>query len=303
MTGRSLTASTEGIEKANKALNRNNWSKKALAEELELARSTVSNFFRCKPVDRLNFEEICKKLALDWQEIVDRPTSEPEPAVVEGVTWKNPDFVGDEEAIANPTSKDVDSLVQEVRRCYHDKIQYQCGTLRMLNVPQPIEVNHLYVDVNILEKPINCIPLEISELPQILNPDTEEFDRFGLGKIRQARVSAQTAVNTYPKLMMLGKPGSGKTTFLKHLGIECNKGEFQSDKLPIFIGLKDFAEDASDAGDFSLFNYISKDLSSCRVLTEKVETLLRHGRALMLLDGLDEVPQAQFKKVLKEIRR
>ncbi|HAJ59778.1 MAG TPA: histidine kinase [Cyanobacteria bacterium UBA8543] len=302
MTGRSLKASAEGIEKATKALNRNNWSKKALAEELEMARSTLSNFFGCKPVDRATFEEICHKLGLDWQEIVDRPPNDPEPAAVEDVTSKNPDFVGNEEVSSNPTSKTVDTLVQEVRQRYHDKIQYQCGTLRMLNVPQPVNVNHLYVDVNILEKPTQSIPLEISQLPQV-NPDTGEFDRFGLGKVRQERVSAQTAVNTYLKLMMLGKPGSGKTTFLKHLAIECNKGEFNSDKLPIFIGLKDFAEDACDAGDFSLFNYISQDLESCGVLAEEVETLLRRGRALILLDGLDEVPQAQFKKVLKEIRR
>ena len=73
MTGRSLQASPKGIEQAATALNRNSLNKKVLAEELELALSTVTNFFGGKPVDRLNFEEICKKLGLDWREIVARP--------------------------------------------------------------------------------------------------------------------------------------------------------------------------------------------------------------------------------------
>lgn len=71
MKGRSLQASSEGINKAEKSLIRNCLTKKALAQELGIARSTVHNFFSSKPVDRLNFEEICQKLGLSWQEIAD----------------------------------------------------------------------------------------------------------------------------------------------------------------------------------------------------------------------------------------
>ena len=41
-----------------------------LAEELAIARSTVSNFFNNRPVDRQNFLDICDRLNLDWEEIV-----------------------------------------------------------------------------------------------------------------------------------------------------------------------------------------------------------------------------------------
>jgi DNA-binding Xre family transcriptional regulator len=78
MTGRSLTTSIEGIEKAKKALRSNSLNQTALARELGLSRSTVTNFFRQIPIERLNFEEICTKLGLNWQDIVDITANETE---------------------------------------------------------------------------------------------------------------------------------------------------------------------------------------------------------------------------------
>lgn len=47
-----------------------------LAEELELSLATVSNFLNGKPVDYLNFTELCRCLNFDWQEIADTMTSQ-----------------------------------------------------------------------------------------------------------------------------------------------------------------------------------------------------------------------------------
>jgi WD40 repeat protein len=102
MTGRSLQASSEGIEKAKRALNYNNLTQKALAKERGIASwSTVSKFFNGKPVDRSIFMEICDELGLDCQEIAARAPSESKPVAVEGTASNNPDFVGREEAIAD----------------------------------------------------------------------------------------------------------------------------------------------------------------------------------------------------------
>jgi len=108
MAGRSLKVSLLGMEKAKRALLRNSLNKKALAVELGMARSTVSNFFSGKAVDRLNFEEICKRLSLEWQEIVDMPPSKPETEEIQHTISKNPDFVGREEAIT-----DLNNLVNQ----------------------------------------------------------------------------------------------------------------------------------------------------------------------------------------------
>ncbi|MBW4423920.1 MAG: ATP-binding protein [Nostoc desertorum CM1-VF14] len=108
MTGRSLKASLKGIEQANKALTRNALGKKALALELGIARSTVHNFFSAKAVDRLNFEEICKRLGLDWKKIVDIPANESRTEQLQDTTINNNNFVGREEAITH-----LNNLVNE----------------------------------------------------------------------------------------------------------------------------------------------------------------------------------------------
>ena len=67
---RSLRVQRDRIERVKLALRRNGFrSQRSLAEEVGFALATVSNFLNGKPVDCATFEELSRKLALDWREI------------------------------------------------------------------------------------------------------------------------------------------------------------------------------------------------------------------------------------------
>ncbi|MBW4549559.1 MAG: AAA-like domain-containing protein [Aphanocapsa sp. GSE-SYN-MK-11-07L] len=67
---RSLRVRTECIDKVKLALRHNGFpSQRALSEEVGFALATVSNFLTGKPVDYGTFEELCRRLSLDWREI------------------------------------------------------------------------------------------------------------------------------------------------------------------------------------------------------------------------------------------
>ncbi|MFB2877522.1 tetratricopeptide repeat protein [Floridanema aerugineum] len=69
---RSLRVRVEYIDKVKLALKRNGFPRQIdLAEEINISKNTVNKFFNAKPIDHLNFIEICTKLCLDWQEIAD----------------------------------------------------------------------------------------------------------------------------------------------------------------------------------------------------------------------------------------
>jgi len=69
---RSIRVDAKHIQKVKSALKRNGFPRQIdLAEDLEICLSTVSNFLNGRPVDVLNFLEICRRLGLDWQEIAD----------------------------------------------------------------------------------------------------------------------------------------------------------------------------------------------------------------------------------------
>ncbi|MBW4642628.1 MAG: NACHT domain-containing protein [Goleter apudmare HA4340-LM2] len=268
MTRRSLQASTEGINKAKAALIRNSLTQQGLAGELGISRQPVTKFFQGKPVDRYIFVTICEKLNLDWEEIV--------------ISSSFPDI----EAAASIS--EIETLVQSTREKVHDRIHRDCHVFRVLNMEQPMSLDDIYIDVNIWEQVRSHRRLDIEELSQGLEQPQKCFPGLAV-------------VERYDKLLILGKPGTGKTTFLKWLAILCNLGELQSDRLPIFINLKDFAE---TRGQPSLLEYITQQLAECGVIAPPVTpTLLNHGRAMVLLDGLDAVKEADIDRVLLEIRR
>jgi hypothetical protein len=74
---RSLNVSPQHIQKVKSALKRNGFARQIdLAEKLQLSKATVWNFLNGRPVDYLNFFEICQKLKLDLQEIANFDTQE-----------------------------------------------------------------------------------------------------------------------------------------------------------------------------------------------------------------------------------
>ena len=286
MVKRSLQASITGIREAKKAFAQKGWTQENLAIEVNLkTRQPIWRFFSGRPVERHIFYEICSILELNWREIAIDPPAE---------------FSERGEVTQTPVP-DIDVLVQQVRSQRQDKIQDQCGILQLLDISRPVSIDDIYIDVNILEEIASLKWLEISE-EQNLTP--EEFDRFGLGEVEQKQIPGISAVERYPKLRVLGRPGVGKTTFLQHLAIQCNRGAFAANQVPIFITLKNFAEESLLAGEFSLLNYIHQEFITSGISEESlIETLLSAGKVLLLLDGMDEVLNQDINAVLKEIRR
>ena len=67
---RSLRVQEDYIDKVKLALNRNGFpSQRSLAVDVGLALATVNKFLTGKAVDYTTFEELCRKLELDWREI------------------------------------------------------------------------------------------------------------------------------------------------------------------------------------------------------------------------------------------
>lgn len=285
MVKRSLEASLNGIQQAKRAFAHKEWTQENLAGEVNLkTRQPIWRFFTGRPVERHIFLEICSVLELNWREIAANPPAE----------------LSESAEFSQACVPSIDSFVQQVRSQRQEKIQDQCGILQLLDISRPVIIDDIYIDVNILEEIASLQWLEISEL-QNLGP--EQFDRFGLGEVDQKQISGMRAVETYPKLRVLGKPGVGKTTFLQHLAIQCQRGAFAGDHVPIFITLKNFAEECRVSGEFSLLNYICQEFVTSGISEQSVIlTLLNAGRVLLLLDGMDEILNQESSPVLKEIR-
>ncbi|WP_375473969.1 NACHT domain-containing protein [uncultured Nostoc sp.] len=286
MAKRSLQASLTGIQEAKRVFAHKGWTQDNLAAEVNLkTRQPIWRFFSGRPVERHTFIEICLVLEVNWREIAINPPAE----------------FRELEEYTQPSVVDIDALVQQVRSQRFGKIQDQCGILQLLDISRPVAIDDIYIDVNILEKIASQQWLEITELQ---NLDRKEFDRFGLGEIDQRQIPGIQAVETYFKLRVLGKPGVGKTTFLQHLAIQCNQEAFAPKQVPIFITLRNFAEESKVSNEFSLLKYIRQEFFTSRISDPSViETLLNAGRVLLLLDGMDEVINEQSNAVLSEIRR
>ena len=194
-----------------------------------------------------------------------------------------------------PDSDDLESLVQDVKQKIAADVTERCGTMRVLDMTQPVDLDRIYTDVNIIKDVTGRRRIGYDEVMEVCT--REHFDRFLVGTI-QKRVKGLKVVDEIQKLVVLGKPGAGKTTFMKYLAMSCLGNRFHGELVPIFVTLKAYAE---ERGQPSLESYILTEFEKRKVSQDVAKQLLDNGKALILLDGLDEVKKEDDRRVKQDI--
>lgn len=181
----------------------------------------------------------------------------------------------------------VDAMVREVRARTAASVRARCGTVKILDMEQPISLGAVYTEVTMLER----IESRKHQTSEELN-DLLAFmkDRVRAREVKN-RVSGLEVVLTKRRLVIYGRPGAGKTTFLKHLALECLDGRLFEHLVPVFVPLRDFA----DKGKASLADYVVELIGKANF------HVIAAGRVFLLLDGIDEVRESDFVRVRRAV--
>ncbi|MBD2489653.1 NACHT domain-containing NTPase [Aulosira sp. FACHB-615] len=181
---------------------------------------------------------------------------------------------------------------------YYQNYYKRYGKLRVLGMKQFVPLDYIYTAVQVLsnEEIANSVSL------QDLEKAFRKANRGVFSSDKTARKEGIAVANKNQSLMVLGAPGSGKSTFLRKIGLEALKGKqgkFKYECIPILIELKRFNVDEINIKELVFQEFNCCNFVEAEVLTKK---LLEAGKLLILLDGLDEVPTKNLNAAVTQIQ-
>lgn len=270
-----IRPSFKAIRKVKNALLNDRLRQKILEDITGLSSQTIVRFLWGESIDQDSLDIIFAALDLSWEEgdvVVDSQTREP----IQNIN--------------------LEVLIHEIRQHCCDRILSRYSQTQLLNL-QKASVDGFWVDLYHLEALPRDAYLSSRNLLEKAHK-LENRDRFGLGERRQ-RGSGLDIANQYQRLVILGKRGSGKSTFLQHLAIACCQEKYKNDFIPVLIELKNCPP--VEATQTSFFTeYLHREFALSHIsLTEQV---LCSGKVLILFDGLDEIPEKYRRNVQYIIR-
>lgn len=173
------------------------------------------------------------------------------------------------------------------------------GKVKVLGMNEPISLSQLYTEVRLL--PSSVLNRYVDT--ELMKQDFIRQRKHTTDGESDDSVDGIEIANKHRLLTILGAPGSGKSTFLRHLGQCCllSTGKFRHQRLPVVLALSEHT-DCKTSED--LISCIAKEFANCGFSKsdKMVESFLKKGILMILFDGLDEVPKAHLPDVVNAVR-
>jgi hypothetical protein len=186
------------------------------------------------------------------------------------------------------------SAVSSALDQYLHRYTERYGQVKVLGMSEPIPLRRIYTELQMVDPSFlrKCTTVESLER-QFVENDCEGFcPRF------VERCDGTKVANELQFLNVLGEPGAGKSTFLRRIGLEAllPRGErhYKHDRIPVFLefnALEDRKLHLPEMAELELMSFGFPEGFSNRILKE--------GKALVLLDGLDEIPPERFAETIR----
>ena len=161
-------------------------------------------------------------------------------------------------------------------RWYRRQVQRWLGVLPHLLQPQGMPLEQVYVSLAVAPPSSKGI-----------------IEEGGDEKGNATTLDADEALMRFPRMLLQGNPGAGKTVALRWFAVSAD-----SEAIPIYIRLGAYAQAIERRDVSSLEDYIRHEERRLLLTTQDDQEvwlpLLREGRGVVLLDALDEVSSRQL---------
>ncbi len=171
------------------------------------------------------------------------------------------------------------------------------NTVQVLGMREPAPLKNLYVRAQIVEEISAYKWVRLEALVSFFDFVDRVFTK------KRETVDGEIIFNKLRKFIVLGKPGAGKTTYLKYLTLMMldKHSRIRRRKFPIFVTLRAWADES-----MPLMDFIAQEFDICGFPEAKtfVEKLLKSGDCLVLFDGLDEVSETvKQDEIIRQIKK